>query len=108
MHRYLEYQSEDPETAEVHAEQPKDQSRHSYDRCAAVRLLQRIQPVSPCNNTCQVASQRHPIWRHFRLRCSHRVWMYCVASRIPDLWAPPADTIPGKNHLHDIEVLQLK
>jgi hypothetical protein len=106
MHRYLGYQSDDPETAELHAGQPKDQCRPSYDRYAAVWLLQRIQPVFSCNNTCQVASQRHPLWRHFRLRCSHRVGMYYVVSRTPNLRTPPADTIPGKGPLHYIVILQ--
>jgi hypothetical protein len=33
--------------------------------------------------------------------------MYCVASQTPNLRAPPADTIPGKDPLHHLAKFQL-
>ena len=73
---------------------------HQYD------FFQSIQAVVLCKDPAQLAPQRHTIWRHIRLPCSHRVGVYYAASHVPSPWAPPADTIPGKGLLHHVKIIK--
>ena len=86
---------------------PRSSQMLFHDEYTVSGLLQGIQAVSSCNNTAQVAPpQRHTVWHHVRLHCSHHVGMYYVASHIPNLRAPPAGNIPGKGLLHQVIILQ--